>query len=485
MRLHDLLVRFPEIDIVGNAAVEVSGITHDSRSVRAGWVFAALQGETQHGLDFIAPALENGASAILSDRRIEVDGSFTWLLCPSPRRMMAELAWALAGDPQKQLVLAGVTGTNGKSTTVNLISAMLEAGGHSVGSFGTLEYRLPDGAEPAERTTPEATDLAPLLRRLHASNGSHAVIEVSSHAIDRHRVAGLKFSVAAWTNLSRDHLDYHVDMESYFQVKRRLFDEYLADGGTRVIPVDEPWGARLLEDGRLPTVTYGLEGGDVHANELQTGLDGSRFNLVLPDSTVSVHLPLVGVHNLRNALAASAAASALKVSPEAIAVALQNAIPVVGRLERVDADLESPVFVDYAHTPDGLSSVLVSLRQVAHHKLIVVFGAGGDRDRGKRGPMGAAVGELADVAIVTSDNPRSEDPSLIAEAVAAGVREAGAAPVVILDRRQAIQHAIDLADENSIVVVAGKGHERYQLIGDQKIPFDDAEVVRRLAGGNA
>ncbi|MCP4896817.1 MAG: UDP-N-acetylmuramoyl-L-alanyl-D-glutamate--2,6-diaminopimelate ligase [bacterium] len=483
MKLGDLTLRCPEAVISGDPRVEVYGLTHDSRKVEPGWIFAALPGENTHGLAFLDSAIASGAAGVLSDQNNQSALSLPWISSSEPRHTMARLAWALAGEPQQSLRLIGITGTNGKTTTTDLIAAMFESAGHSIGCFGTLEYRIPGEAVRAERTTPEATDLAPLLGRLKQAGGDTAVLEVSSHAIDQHRVEGLEFSVAVFTNLSRDHLDYHGDMESYFEVKRRLFGDHLHRDGTRVIPADDPWGRRLLEEDSARTVSYGLTTGAVHARDLDAGLDGSHFRLVLPDGEFALHLPLVGAHNMRNALAAAATAFSCGLPPDAIVSALENAAPVTGRLEPVATQLTFPIFVDFAHTPDGLHSVLSSLRSITKRKLVVVFGAGGDRDQGKRGPMGEAVGRIADLIVVTSDNPRSEEPASIAEAVALGVRKAGSQPEIILDRRAAIAHALELADDSSLVVVAGKGHERDQLIAGNRIPFDDVETIRELAGG--
>jgi UDP-N-acetylmuramoyl-L-alanyl-D-glutamate--2,6-diaminopimelate ligase len=333
-----------------------------------------------------------------------------------------------------------------------------------------------------ERTTPESTDLAQILKKVRKAGARVVAMEVSSHALMQDRVDGLGFEVAVWTNLSRDHLDYHRDMESYFAAKRRLFDDHLADGGRRVLPVDDPWGARLLDEPVEGDVSWGLDRGDVCARSLTSDLQGSRFELQLPGATIDVSLPLVGIHNLRNALAAAGVAHAFGVTPGDIARGLSAARPLTGRLEQVTTDLSIPIFVDYAHTPEGLRAVLQSLARITDRRLIVVFGAGGDRDRGKRGPMGFAVGQLADVAVVTSDNPRSEDPSAIAEAVAEGVRAAGKEPVIELDRRAAIAGALELADDRSLVLVAGKGHESTQTIGDRRLPFVDQQVIRDEAG---
>jgi len=481
VRLSELLARLPGASVHGDAGVTVTGITHDSRRVQPGWIFAACPGARHHGLEFLPQAVARGAAAVLSDRTADGAPDVVWITSSDPRGHMALAAWALAGDPQERLLLAAVTGTNGKSTTIDLLRAILEAHGFPTAMIGTLGYFLPGETAAAERTTPEATDLAPLLARHAAGGGRAVVMEASSHALMLKRLQGLRFQIGVWTNLTRDHLDFHGDMESYFAAKSLLFSRHLAADGRRVLPLDEPWGARLLGEPQPGDVSWGLHAGRVHTAAARSDLSGSRIELDLDGTVLAVRLRLVGEHNLRNAVAAAAAAHAAGVSAEVIRRGLEAARPLPGRLERVAERLPFPVFVDYAHTPEGLRSVLSSLRALGEHRLIVVFGAGGDRDRGKRGPMGEAVGKLADVAIVTSDNPRSEDPAAIAEAVVAGVRAAGAEPELELDRRQAIARALHLADARSVVVVAGKGHEDVQQIGAQRIPFLDRSVVLELA----
>jgi len=483
MKLSDLVRRCPDANLTGDGRRQIRGISHDSRRVGRGDVFAALPGLNVHGLDFLDGAIEAGAAAILSDADPQPGVDLPWIRSVQPRRDMAVMAWALAGDPQRDLRLIGVTGTNGKSTTAALIGQLLEAGGVRTGVVGTLGAQL--GGETiatTERTTPESTDLAPILRRAVDDGAGAVVMEVSSHALMQERVAGLEYDVAVWTNLSRDHLDYHLDMESYFAAKRRLFDHHMAAGGRRVLAVDDPWGVRLLDEPLDTDLSWGLDRGDVRARNLESDLDGSRFELVLPNDSVRIELPLVGIHNLRNALAAAAAATACGIAPDAIARGLAAARPLVGRLEPIATDLDLPIFVDFAHTPEGLRAVLQSLERITNRRLIVVFGAGGDRDRGKRGPMGFAVGQLADIAIVTSDNPRSEEPAAIAAAVAEGVRAAGKEPVIELDRRSAIARALELADRRSLVLVAGKGHEATQTVGGRTIPFSDQQVIVDEAG---
>ena len=466
----------------GDGALTVTGLTHVSGKVRPGWVFAALPGQRRHGGEFVAEAIAKGAVAVLSDR--DPGEGVPWLASSTPRRATALAAWALAGHPERRLTMVGITGTNGKSTVADLVSRIAVAAGLGVGVLGTLAYTLPQRSERATRTTPEAPDLAPMLAEIAASGGSVAVMEVSSHALELDRVTGLEFDVAVWTNLTRDHLDFHADPESYFAAKRKL--EGLLRGtpaGRRIVGADDATMARLLATPRAGDLSFGLAPSrDVTATDVRFDPTGTDFRLQTPCGGTPVRLPLVGRHNLRNALAAAAVAEALGWPQGAVAHALEAARPLPGRLEPVETELPFPIFVDYAHTPDALTQVLEALREVSTRRLIVVFGCGGDRDPGKRAPMGEVVGRLADVPIVTSDNPRSEDPLAIVAAVMAGVRASGNPNAqAIPNRREAIAAALALADEGSLVLVAGKGHETEQILATSTIPFDDRAVVRELA----
>ncbi len=466
----------------GDPGLVATGIVHRSAAVQTGFVFAALPGLKRHGVEFVAEAAARGAVAILSDRDPGV--ALPWLASDSPRRAAALASWALAGRPQARLTMVGITGTNGKSTVADLVGRVASAAGQRPGVFGTLAYTLPHRSEKATRTTPEAPDLAPLLGELAEHGGTVAVMEVSSHALALERVAGLEFDVGVWTNLTRDHLDFHGDLEEYFGVKRSLGSLLRRDPpGRRVIGADDPFMARLLAERRPGDLAFGLGAGcEVTAAEVRFDHAGTSFRLITPTAEAAVVLPLVGRHNLRNALAAAAVAAALDWPLDATIAALGSVQPLPGRLEPADAGLPFPVFVDYAHTPDALEQVLTALREVSDRRLIVVVGCGGDRDSGKRAPMGEVVGRLADVPIVTSDNPRSEDPQVIVDAVMAGVRAAGnPRALAILDRREAIAAALAVADARSLVLVAGKGHETEQLFADRTVPFDDRLVIRELA----
>ena len=461
---------------------EASGITNVAQAVRPGWVFAALPGSRYHGIEFAPKANERGAVAVLSDR--DPGPGTPWLEVQEPRSAAALAAWALAGHPERRLRMVGITGTNGKSTVADLVGKIATSAGVPHGVFGTIAYTLPGRSERAVRTTPEASDLAPLLAELAGGGGQVAVMEVSSHALSLDRVAGLEFDVAVWTNLTRDHLDFHHDLEAYFAAKCRLANLLRREPpGRRVIGADDPFMARLAASPRPGDLTFGLGSGrQVTAAEISPSLEGISFRLGTPAGEVLVRLPLVGGHNLRNALAAAATAVALGWPVEAIARGLESAEPLPGRLEPVTAGTHFPVFVDYAHTPDALEQVLRALREVEERRLVVVFGCGGDRDPGKRAPMGEVVGRLADVPIVTSDNPRSENPQGIIDAVMEGVRASGnTRALAIPDRREAIAAALALADERCLVLVAGKGHETEQIFADRTVPFEDRVVIRELA----
>jgi len=469
-------------ELRGQRTHEVRRVTHVAQAVEPGDVFAALPGLNHHGIEFVAAACERGVAAVLSDR--DPGPGVAWLATATPRRSTALAALALAGHPEQRMRLVGVTGTNGKSTVTDLVGRAAVAAGETPGVFGTLAYTLPGRSEPATRTTPESTELAQLLEELAVAGGTIAIMEVSSHALELDRVAGLPFDVAVFTNLTRDHLDFHGTLERYFAAKRRLGDLLRRDPpGRRVICGDDPFFRRLLEARQAGDLSFGMgKDCDVTARNVELTAQGSAFVLVTPLGERPLRLPLVGGHNVRNALAAAAAAVALGWDLDAVVAGLADAVPLPGRLEPVDVRTPFPVFVDYAHTPDALEQVLTALREAGSRKLIVVFGCGGDRDKGKRFPMGEVVGRLADIPIATSDNPRSEDPDAIIAMVLEGVRASGnPRALAIADRREAIAAALAIADSDSVVLVAGKGHEREQIFADRRVPFDDREVVRDLA----
>ncbi|MEM1205340.1 MAG: UDP-N-acetylmuramoyl-L-alanyl-D-glutamate--2,6-diaminopimelate ligase [Acidobacteriota bacterium] len=483
-RLGDLVrglgIQMPE----AAADVEVGGVSHDSRRVEAGDLFVALVGEHSDGRQFVSQAVERGAVAVLGHGPAPGGlGEIPWLEAPAPRRLLGRLAARAYGDPQERLTLVGVTGTNGKSTVVALVADILDAVGRPAGVMGTLGYHFSGHRWLGTgRTTPEASDLYRALEGMADAGAEAVALEVSSHALDLGRVDGLAFDVAVFTNLTRDHLDFHGDMETYFATKRRLFKR-LRDGGKVVVGIFDDWGRRLAAD--LPeALTFGRDSGDVHVAAADLTLRGTRARIVTPRGELEIETPLLGRYNLDNVLAAVAVAEALGLPHGAVATGLGSTAPVPGRLERVDAGQGFPVFVDYAHTPGALEACLRSLRELTDRKLVVVFGCGGLRDRGKRPQMGRIAGELADLPVITSDNPRGEDAQAIVAEVEAGVRESGNELYRVLpDRGEAIRRAVHLAVQGEatgepwLLLVAGKGHETFQDFGDRRIPFSDREQL--------
>jgi len=489
MRLSELLSELTGLGLeVAPSDPEILGVAHDSRTVEPGDLYVALVGQKFDGRSFAGQAVERGAAAVLGP--LPADGipaalrtaGVPWVAAAEPRTLLGPLASRVYGHPDRELILAAVTGTNGKSTVATLITAVLEAAGTPAGFLGTLGYRFGDRRFPGGHTTPEASDLFRTLRRMRDAGAQAVAMEVSSHALDMGRVAGTQFDTGVFTNLTRDHLDYHPDMESYFAAKRRLFD-LLKPGGRAVVNLDDPYGRRLAAE-RPDALTFGT-GGDVEAVESTLDAAGTHGVLRTPRGLLPFSSPLLGLYNLANLLAAAAAAEALGLPHDAVVQAFAAQRPIPGRMEPVDRGQPFPVFVDYAHTDAALDAALRSAREVvsreaAGGKVAVVFGCGGDRDPGKRPLMGKVAGELADLVIATSDNPRSEDPMAILAAVEEGLK-ASANPSyrLIPDRREAIRQAIAAAEPGWSVLVAGKGHERDQTIGDRKIPFSDFEEIEK------
>jgi UDP-N-acetylmuramoyl-L-alanyl-D-glutamate--2,6-diaminopimelate ligase len=475
---------------------EITRVTGDSREAVPGALFFALPGAERDGHDFAADAVRRGAIAVVAERPVPCAPA-ALLLAPSARRAMALAAATFHGRPGDALALAAVTGTNGKTTVAWLVEACLRAASVAAGMLGTVVHRWPGVERAAGHTTPESTTIQALLAEMRAAGARAAVLEVSSHALAQERVAGMRFRAAAFTNLTRDHLDYHRDMERYFDAKRRLFVEHLAPDAVAVVNVRDPFGARLADQlgpGRRVWRHGGRTGDELHAGEVVSGLSGIEATVRTPAGALALRSPLVGAHNLENLLSAAGLALALGVPPEAVARGLSSCRGAPGRLEPFAARGVS-VFVDYAHTDDALARALAALRALAPRRLACVFGCGGDRDRGKRPLMGEAAARGADAVVVTSDNPRSEDPAAIIGDIVPGVERAGlrrlsAAElsrgergfVVEPDRRAAIALAVASAREGDAVLLAGKGHEDYQLVGRERLPFSDREEARRALG---
>ena len=456
--------------------LEVAGVCHDSRRVEPGDLFVTWRGDTWDGAAFVEEAARRGAVAVLTDPRPPVP-LLPWLVAPEPRTLLAPLASRVYEHPDRELLMVGVTGTNGKSTVVALLAALLEAAGCPSARLGTLGYKFRDVEFPGERTTPEASDLHRVLRRARDAGAAAAVMEVSSHALVQGRVDCASFDLAVFLNLSRDHLDFHPTMEDYFAAKATLFDRLEANGRA-AIAIDGDWGRRLAE--RHPgAITFG-EAGAVRFLELRLDARGIAARIATPRGEVAVRTRLLGGYNAQNLLAAVAAAEALELDPGVYASALLDLERLPGRMEPVERGQPFPVIVDYAHTDGALRAALEATRGLGGERVIVVFGCGGDRDRGKRPLMGRAAGELADYAILTSDNPRSEDPAAILAAIEEGIAAVpGARWEVVPDRRQAIRRAIALATPGTSVLIAGKGHERVQIVGDRKLPFVDHDEAAK------
>jgi UDP-N-acetylmuramoyl-L-alanyl-D-glutamate--2,6-diaminopimelate ligase len=461
----------------------VTGIAYDSRVVKAGDVFVALRGQHADGASFARQALDRGASAIVSEQPAPAEVHVPWAIVGDARVALAVLAATFYRDPSGDMQVIGITGTNGKTTTAYLVASIFDAAGIRCGILGTVAYRIGDEQREATRTTPEAPDVQALLREMLDRGCGACAMEVSSHALSLHRVDGITFAAGVFTNLTRDHLDFHADMDEYFRAKRRLF-EMLPRDAPSLLNVDDPRGAALVEAGGRP-VTYAINRpADITTGPLSFSLQGLAFDVRTPRGTVRVQSKLVGRPNVYNILAAVATATALDVPFDAIERGVHGLDGVPGRFQVVStAKDEVTVVVDYAHTDDALRNLLETARPLASGRLITVFGCGGDRDRTKRPLMGAVAGRLSDLIVITSDNPRSEDPNRIIEEIQRGItpdtrRDRAQQIVAIVDRRAAIAKAIELAGPGDLVLVAGKGHEKYQVIGDRTLPFDDVAVAR-------
>jgi UDP-N-acetylmuramoyl-L-alanyl-D-glutamate--2,6-diaminopimelate ligase len=458
------------------------GVTHDSRRIKPGSVFVALRGLKVDGGTFVAQAVAAGAVAVVAEREPAEPSGVPWAIVADARLALAWLAAEFFNHPSRQMQVIGITGTNGKTTTSYLVAAIFEAAGVRCGLMGTVTYRVGDKEFTATRTTPEAPELQELMRTMVSAGCGACVMEVSSHALALRRAEGIRFAAGVFTNLTRDHLDFHANMEDYFLAKRRLF-ELLPPDAPAAVNVDDPRGATVAEASARP-VTYAVNRtADVTPGPLALSFDGLDFDARTPRGTVHVASALVGRPNVYNILAAVAVTGALDLPLEAIEHGIARLPGVPGRFERVSSAADDiTVIVDYAHTDDALRNLLETARPLAGHRLITVFGAGGDRDRTKRPLMGMVAARLSDVVVITSDNPRTEDPERIIEEVNLGAqaetRQRGAEVLTLVDRRDAIVHAISQASAGDVVLIAGKGHEKYQEIGGELLPFDDVAVAR-------
>lgn len=495
MILSELIDGIGAKEIAGPSDVEVSDISYSTDGVCPGSLFVAMRGTRTDGHDFAKEAVSRGASAVVSETRLDLGGDATNVVVPDSRIALGIMAARACGDPTSKMKLFGVTGTNGKTTTTYLIESILRSAGFNPGVIGTVEYRFGGVSLPAPHTTPLALDLQRLLARMRDEGCDSCAIEVSSHALDQERVVGSRFDVGIFTNLTPEHLDYHDDMDDYFRAKAILFERLLRDGGkegaSAVINADDPYGRNLVERARVPVMTFGTESSaDVRGLDIRSDIGGIWMRVETPKGSVEIASKLRGGFNAQNILAAMAGAVSAGIDLNSVKAGVEALACVPGRFEAVENERGVLALVDYSHTPDALAKALEHATELKGcGRLIAVFGCGGDRDRQKRPFMGAAAARIADIAIVTSDNPRTEDPGSIIEQILPGVRahmeeaSGGDGYEVIADRRSAISRAVEISMPGDVIVVAGKGHEDYQILGKERIHFDDREELAKAFGG--
>jgi UDP-N-acetylmuramoyl-L-alanyl-D-glutamate--2,6-diaminopimelate ligase len=459
----------------------VNGVADDSRKVKRGYLFVAVRGHDNDGHRFINDAIASGASAVVADRNFYAPEGVKKLIVKDARAVLPEIADDFYGHPSGRLKIVGVTGTNGKTTITYILESIITASGKSCGVIGTINYRIGGREITSTNTTPGPIQLQSLLSGMVKEKARYAVMEVSSHSLEQDRVARLLFDVAIFTNMTRDHLDYHKTLDKYFAAKARLFRK-LKPKGVAVLNNDDGSSGRLRRSIRSKVLTYGIsKRSDVMAKDIKLSIGSTRFKAVTPKWSLDINTALIGRHNISNILAAIAAATALGIKKEAIKKGIESFKSVPGRLEPVEAPGRFRVFVDYAHTEDALNNVLGLLKDVVSGgRIITVFGCGGDRDRTKRPLMGRAACAFSDRVVVTSDNPRTEDPLSIIAEIEKGVKGSYFNYEIVPDRRSAIKRALEMAASGDVVLIAGKGHEKYQIIGNSAIPFDDCKIAREL-----
>lgn len=487
LKLTELLTDI-KFEIQHNTDPEITGLSYDSRRVVAGDLFFAIQGTKDDGSKYISSALEKGARAIVTDKIVSVPDNIPLIIVPDTRQALADISVNYYHNPSKDLLVIAVTGTNGKTTITYLIESIFTVAGYKVGVCGTINYRWPGHSFSNPVTTPESVDLQKMFYEMKQDGVQVVVMEVSSHSLVQGRVRGINYNAAIFTNLTRDHLDFHKTMENYYEAKSKLFLG-LDDKEDRfaIINTDDQWGKKLYnrirqQKKQVKVLSYGTsKQQDIFAEKIKLDHGKTLFNVNLNDKKYQIETPLLGLYNVYNSLAAITASSVLGIKPNKIIKGLEKFTVVPGRLEKVDAGQPFTVVVDYAHTDDALTNVLASLRKLNPSKIITVFGCGGDRDRSKRPLMGEAATKLSDFVFVTSDNPRSEDPSKIVLDIEVGIKRTEKTNYeIVVDRREAIERAIKHAQPGDIVLLAGKGHETYQIFRDKTIHFDDREIAREI-----
>jgi UDP-N-acetylmuramoyl-L-alanyl-D-glutamate--2,6-diaminopimelate ligase len=479
MTLSDVFAGVHGVNIQGNAQENIIGIAYSSKTIRPGDLFAALKGEKTDGYNYIEEAMSRGAVAVLSDRKTPENFPKTWVQAQNSRAALALCTANLYEHPSEKLKVVGITGTKGKTTITYILEEILKKAAIRTGVIGTISYRGPGTQQAAERTTPEAPDLHRMMRGMLDSGATHCVMEVSSHSLELDRVFGIDFDVAVFTNLSGEHLDYHHTMEEYFEAKKKLF---IGPARTKmaVINGDDPWGKKLLTELTTDSITYGISSAaKIRAEAYAFTQEGLEMTVSTPEGKITLSSHLLGKPNMYNILASITCAMVLNVPADNIREGIASLDGVPGRFEKIDNSLGYSIFVDYAHTDDALKNLLETAKELDYGKIILVFGAGGDRDRQKRPRMGEVAGRYADWTILTSDNPRTEDPMAILKDIEEGINKTGPGKYEIEpDRKAAIHRALSMAERGDCVLVAGKGHEDYQILKDRTIPFKDKDVIR-------
>ena len=479
MRLKELLKGIDYIRIEGVQDIGIEDLYYDSREVTPNSLFFCIKGLTVDGHDFAPQAVAKGAKVLVLERDVDVDGDITKVFVPNSKTAMAYMAKNYYRNPTKDINFIGVTGTNGKTTVTYLVKSILEKAGHKVGLIGTISNMIGDRKMPSKFTTPESLELQKLLREMADENVDSVVMEVSSHSLALGRVEGCEYDIGVFTNLSQDHLDFHANMEEYRDAKAKLFTQ----SKLAIINEDDKNGRWIKK--RVPTkvFTYGIyKDADIYARELEITDRGVAFHLHTPSGSIPINLAIPGIFSIYNGLAAASICYNLGISLEIIAQGLQEVKGVDGRFELLDTGTDYSVILDYAHTPDGLENILTTAKEFAKGRIITLFGCGGDRDHGKRPIMGEIAGKYSDLCIITSDNPRSEDPMDIIKDIVPGIEKTGCDYTIIENRREAIEYALAQAEKDDIVILAGKGHETYQILKDKTIPFDEKKIVAEILG---
>lgn len=466
----------------GNLDVSIKGIAYHSKDVKDGYLFVCLNGEKTSGKFFVKEALKKGAKAIVSDEKLDVEHA-TLILVDDPAEVLSKLSCEFFNHPSSSLLMIGITGTNGKTTISYLLESIFSLAGIPSGIIGTINYKIGNKTFVSKLTTPQSSDLQYFLHLMVKEKLKAAIMEVSSHALKLNRVDGCQFDIAIFTNLSREHLDFHKDMQDYFNSKLKLFLN-LEKEKIAIINNDDPWGRKIMQKINVRKITYGIHSGsEISAEEIKLSLDGISFIAKTPNGKIKIDYHSPALFNVYNILAAIGCALTQNIPPDVIKEGIESARPIKGRLEKIDLGQNFEVFIDYAHTPAALENILTSLKNVKKNKIITVFGCGGDRDKSKRPIMGRIASEMSDFVVLTSDNPRSEDPEKILKEIHSGVTTENCK--IIVDRREAIKYALGIAEKDDIVLIAGKGHEEYQIIGDKKLPFSDSKVVKEVLSGKS